>query len=71
MDFKHYSFDFQKNKKYPKTSIDLGNEIYNALNNLYSKQFENFSFDIKNNLNPSEKNLYSIFEYSQKIKMNL
>lgn len=58
----------KKNKKYPKASIDLGNEIYNALNNLYSKQFENFSFDIKNNLNPSEKNLYSIFEYSQKKK---
>lgn len=61
----------KKNKKYPKTSIDLGNEIYNALNNLYSKQFENFSFNIKNNLDSSEKNLYSIFEYSQKIKKEI
>lgn len=50
----------KKNKKYPKTSIDLGNEIYNALNNLYSKQFENFSFDIKNNL-IHQKKIYILF----------
>lgn len=30
----------KKNKKYPKSAIDLGNEIYNTLNELYSKEID-------------------------------
>ncbi|MFR8754700.1 MAG: type II toxin-antitoxin system PemK/MazF family toxin [Monoglobales bacterium] len=33
----------KKDKKYPKSSIDLGNEIYNSLNKIYSLKIEELS----------------------------
>lgn len=33
-----------KEKKYPSSSIDLGNELYENLSNLYTKEKENLSF---------------------------
>ena len=37
----------KKNKKYPHSSVDLGNEIYTILNSLYSKEIEKLSLKTK------------------------
>lgn len=61
----------KKNKKYPKSAIDLGNEIYNTLNELYSKEIEKLSNQYTNIWTlPSEKvkQFTSDFEYVKKIK---
>lgn len=61
----------KKNKKYPKSSIDLGNEIYNILNELYSKEIEKLSnkyTDIWSLPAEQVKQFTSDFEYVKKIK---
>lgn len=61
----------KKNKKYPKSSIDLGNEIYNTLNTLYSKEVEKLSNKYTDIWSlPSDKvvQFTSDFEYVKKIK---
>lgn len=61
----------KKNKRYPKSAIDLGNEIYNTLNLLYSKEIENLSnkyTDIWSLPSEKVKQFTSDFEYVKKIK---
>lgn len=64
----------KKNKKYPKSALDLGNEIYNALNNLYSKEIEKISnkySDIWSLPAEKVKQFTSDFEYAKKIKYEI
>ena len=61
----------KKNKRYPISSIDLGNEIYNTLNSLYSKEIEMLSNKYKDIWSlPSEKakQFTSDYEYVKKMK---
>ena len=61
----------KKNKKYPKSAIDLGNEIFDILNDLYSKEIEKLSNKYQNIWSlPTEKvkQFTSDFEYVKKIK---
>lgn len=61
----------KKNKKYPHSSVDLGNEIYTILNSLYSKEIEKLSNKYKDIWSlPSEmsKQFTSDYEYVKKIK---
>lgn len=61
----------KKNKKYPKSSIDLGNEIYNTLNELYSKEIKKISdkySDIWSLPSEKVKQFTTDFEYVKKIK---
>lgn len=61
----------KKNKKYPKSSIDLGNEIYDTLNSLYSEEVKKLSNKYTDIWSlPSEKvaQFTSDFEYVKKIK---
>lgn len=61
----------KKNKKYPKSTIDLGNEMYDILNSLYSKEIEKLSNKYRDIWSlPSEKvkQFTSDFEYVKKIK---
>lgn len=61
----------KKNKKYPHSSIDLGNEIYNTLNSLYSKEIEMLSNKYNDIWSlPSEKvkQFTSDYEYVKKMK---
>lgn len=61
----------KKDKKYPKSTIDLGNEIFDILNDLYSKEIEKLSNKYQNIWSlPTEKvkQFTSDFEYVKKIK---
>ena len=61
----------KKNKKYPKSSIDLGSEIYDTLNELYSKEIEKLSkkyTDIWSLPAEQVKQFTTDFEYVKKIK---
>ncbi len=61
----------KKNKKYPKSSIDLGNEIYDTLNTLYSNEIEKLSnkyTDIWSLPTEQVKQFTTDFEYVKKIK---
>lgn len=61
----------KKNKKYPYSSVDLGNEIYTTLNSLYSKEIEKLSNKYKDIWSlPSDmsKQFTSDYEYVKKIK---
>lgn len=61
----------KKDKKYPKSAIDLGDEIYNTLNNLYSKEIEKLSnkyTDIWSLPAEQVKQFTTDFEYVKKIK---
>lgn len=61
----------KKKKKYPKSSIDLGDEIYNTLNLLYTKEIEKLSnkyTDIWSLPTEKVKQFTTDFEYVKKIK---
>lgn len=61
----------KKNKKYPPSAIDLGNEIYDTLNSLYSKEIDNLStkyHDIWSLPAEKVKQFTCDFAYVQKIK---
>lgn len=61
----------KENKKYPNNSIDLGNEIYELLNQLYTQKRTELSEkynDIWNLPADKIKNFTSDFEYIEKIK---
>ena len=61
----------KKDKKYPKSSVDLGNEIYNTLNELYSKEIKKLSDKYSDIWSlPSEKvqQFTTDFQYVKKIK---
>ncbi len=61
----------KKNKKYPHSAIDLGNEIYDTLNSLYSKEIDKLSNKYHDIWSlPAEKveQFTSDFAYVQKIK---
>lgn len=61
----------KKDKKYPKSAIDLGNEIFHILNELYSKEIENLSNKYQDIWSlPAKKieQFTSDFEYVKKIK---
>lgn len=61
----------RKNKKYPHSSVDLGEEIYNTLNNLYSKEIQKLSNKYEDIWSlPAEKvkQFTYDFEYVKKIK---
>ena len=61
----------KKNKKYPKSSIDFGSEIYNTLNELYYKEIEKLSnkyTDIWSLPAEQVKQFTADFEYVKKIK---
>ena len=61
----------KKNKKYPKSAIDLGNEIFDTLNALYSKEIKKLSNKYQDIWSlPAERveQFTSDFEYVKKIK---
>ena len=61
----------KKDKKYPKSSVDLGNEIYNTLNELYSKEIKKLTDKYSDIWSlPSEKvqQFTTDFQYVKKIK---
>lgn len=61
----------KKNKKYPKSSIDLGNEIFDTLNFLYSKEIEKLSNKYEDiwSLHAEKVTQFtSDFEYVKKMK---
>ena len=61
----------KKDKKYPKSSIDLGNEIYDTLNTIYSNEIEKLSnkyTDIWSLPAEQVKQFTTDFEYVKKIK---
>lgn len=61
----------KKNKKYPSSSIDLGNEIYDTLNDLYSKEIDMLSSKYHDiwSLPAGKVNQFTAdFSYVQKIK---
>ncbi len=61
----------KKSKKYPLSSVDLGEEIYNTLNNLYSKEIRKLSNEYRNiGSLPAErvKQFTYDYEYVKKIK---
>lgn len=64
----------KKNKKYPLSSIDLGNEIYDILNKIYTREIEKLS-NIYNDIwsLPSEKvkQFTYDFEYIKKMKKEI
>lgn len=64
----------KKNKKYPLSSIDLGNEIYDILNKIYTREIEKLS-SIYNDIwsLPSEKvkQFTYDFEYIKKMKKEI
>ena len=64
----------KKNKKYPMSSLDLGDEFYSILNNFYNKQLEILSKKYENifSLSGKEaKQFISDFEYVRKINKEL
>lgn len=61
----------KKNKKYPPSAIDLGNEIYDTLNDLYSKEIDMLSNKYHDiwSLPAGKVNQFTAdFSYVQKIK---
>lgn len=61
----------KKNKKYPSSAVDLGSEIYDCLNSLYSAEIKKLSNKYKDIWSlPSEKveQFTSDFEYVKKMK---
>lgn len=61
----------KKNKKYPRFAIDLGSEIYDILNSLYSKEIEKLSNTYQDIWSlPAEKvkQFTSDYEYVKKMK---
>ena len=61
----------KKAKKYPRSSVDLGNEIYNTLNNLYSKEIQKLSNKYKDIWSLSTEKVKKFtydFEYVKKNK---
>lgn len=61
----------KKNKKYPNSAVNLGNEIYDTLNLLYTKEIEKLSNKYTDIWSlPAEKvaQFTSDFEYTKKIK---
>lgn len=64
----------KKNKKYPLSSIDLGNEIYDTLNNIYIKEIEKLSNkydDIWSLPAENVKQFTYDFEYIKKMKREI
>lgn len=64
----------KKNKKYPLSSIDLGNEIYDTLNNIYTKEIEKLSNkydDIWSLPAENVKQFTYDFEYIKKMKREI
>lgn len=64
----------KKNKKYPVSSIDLGEEIYSIFNDLYNKQVEILLEKYKNIFSlpvKDAKQFISDFEYVRKINKEL
>lgn len=64
----------KKPKKYPQSSVDLGNELYNLLNNLYTKKISALSEKYTDIWSlPSEKvtQFTYDFEYTKKIKKEI
>ncbi len=64
----------KKNKKYPKSSIDLGSEIYDTLNTVYSEEINKLSnrySDIWSLPSEQVKQFTADFEYVKKIKDEL